>query len=151
MSRMFDELAKNTGGKIEPGKPYVYGFSMSVGPDGKPRIQEFGNTGAAVQSGGGIGEEREPLTDVIERGEDITVIAEIPGVEKEDIKLKATKDILKVDVETEKRKYHKQLKLPSEVKPDVSRATYKNGILEVKLTKIKKEKKDDEGVNITID
>lgn len=150
MGRMLDEISKTNSGKLEPGKPYVYGFSMRVGPDGKPQIEEFGNTGAKMHSQDGISEEREPLTDVIDKGGEVVVIAEVPGVEKNDIKLKAGKDRLKITVDTLERKYHKEIKLPSEVKPDVSKATYKNGILEVKLTKISGKKKED-GVDIRIE
>jgi len=155
MGRIFDEVAKSrAGGKTEPGKPYVYGFSMNIGPDGKPHVREFGNVGSKIKptGEGGISEEREPLTDVIDREKEVTVIAEIPGVEKNDIKLKATKDLLDIKVDTAERKYHKGLKLPAEVKPDVSKATYKNGVLEVKLTKVEKKKQEkDKGVEIVIE
>jgi HSP20 family protein len=154
MAHIFDEISRSggkiPGGKLGPGKPYVYGFSMRVGPDGKPHIQEFGNVGSKAGDAG-VSEDREPLTDIINREKEVTVIAEVPGVEKKDIKLKATNAQLSIDVDTPERKYHKKLSLPSEVKPDVSRATYKNGVLEVKLTKTEKQKKEDEGVDISIE
>ena len=31
------------GGKVREVGPMVYGYSMTVGPDGKPKIREFGN------------------------------------------------------------------------------------------------------------
>ena len=31
------------GGKVREVGPIVYGYSMTIGPDGKPRIREFGN------------------------------------------------------------------------------------------------------------
>jgi len=67
-------------------KPFVYGFSMRVGPDGKPQIRQFGNTkpwavGREEEIGG-----REPLTDIIEGDKTISVTIEIPGVEKDDMK-----------------------------------------------------------------
>ena len=43
---------KLEGGKVREVGPMVYGYSMTVGPDGKPRITEFGNV---KPSGFGIG------------------------------------------------------------------------------------------------
>jgi len=152
MARIFEEMQKGGEG-AEPGKPYVYGFSMRVGPDGKPHIEEFGNTKAGVTPGAEhTPEEREPLTDVIDKGEDIVVIAEIPGVEKTNIKLKATEKKLVIDVATPDRKYHKDLALPAEVEKDTSKATYKNGVLEVKLKKKAGEKPaKEEGVDVQVE
>ena len=31
------------GGKVKEMGPFVYGYTMTVGPDGKPRVREFGN------------------------------------------------------------------------------------------------------------
>ena len=31
------------GGKVREVGPIVYGYSMTIGPDGKPRVREFGN------------------------------------------------------------------------------------------------------------
>jgi HSP20 family protein len=37
------EYTTSEGGKVREVGPMVYGYSMTVGPDGKPRIREFGN------------------------------------------------------------------------------------------------------------
>ena len=31
------------GGKVRQVGPIVYGYSMTIGPDGKPKVREFGN------------------------------------------------------------------------------------------------------------
>ncbi len=36
------EYTTGEGGKVREVAPLVYGYSMTVGPDGKPRIREFG-------------------------------------------------------------------------------------------------------------
>ena len=57
---------------------------------------------------------------------------------------------MSVKVDTGKRKYHKKLKLPCEVKPKSAKANYKNGVLEVKIERtVKKEKK--KGVNVKVE
>jgi len=115
-------------------RPYVYGFSMSIGPDGKPVIREFGNVQSS-QRGPRIREEREPLVDVMEEDKDVVILAELPGVERDDINLHATEDHLTISVDTAERKYHKELTLPAMVDPKSAQASYKNGVLEVRLKK----------------
>ena len=122
----------------------VYGYSIKIGPDGKPIIREFGNIKPTIE---GIEEgkeeligAREPLTEVQKHKNEIVVIAELPGVSKEDIKLLAKEDELEIKVDTSSRKYYKKLKLPAFVDENSIKATYNNGILEVRM-KIKKEKK----------
>lgn len=126
-------------------RPYVYGFSMSVGSDGKPVIREFGNV---QRSGIGpqIREEREPLVDIMEEEKDVVIVAELPGVEKEHISLHTTEDHLTISVDAAKRKYRKELKLPTKVDSKSARASYKNGVLEVRLKKFFQKKAEGEKI-----
>lgn len=125
--------------------PYMYGYSMTMGPDGKPVVREFGNVKPS-RTRGMFGlpearleptETREPLVDVVEDGENIRVVAELPGVEKKDIQMKCAEDVLTISVNTPSRKYHKEVQLPTTVDADTSKATYNNGVLEVALRKTK--------------
>lgn len=124
----------------KPSKPHVYGFSISVGPNGRPRIREFGNVQKS-RYGPRIREQREPLVDVLDEEEEIAVVAELPGVEKEDINLHASGTGLTISVDNPQRKYHKELPLPKEVDPKPVKASYKNGVLEVRFKKKGKGKK----------
>jgi HSP20 family protein len=54
-------------------------------------------------------------------------------------------------VNTQDRKYHKNLELPCEVKPDSSKASYKNGVLEVRIRKAEVKKGEKRGFNVKID
>jgi HSP20 family molecular chaperone IbpA len=45
-----------------------------------------------------------------------------------------------LSAETSNRKYHKSLNLPSGVIPKSIRTAYKNGVLEIRLKKVAKEK-----------
>ncbi len=127
----------------------VYGFSMRVGPDGKPVVREFGNWKPGVEIRGpkeavkALEEgERSPLIDVIDDKNEVVVIAEVPGVEKREIDLHATKSELEISVENPERRYYRKVELPKEVIPESAKASYKNGVLEVRLKKEKEEKKD---------
>ncbi|MDH5483134.1 MAG: Hsp20/alpha crystallin family protein [Candidatus Bathyarchaeota archaeon] len=120
--------------------PFVYGYSMKIGPDGKPEVREFGNVKQS-RLGPRVKEEREPLVDIIETDGEIHVVAELPGVEKKDIKLHGTEDMLTISVDTSQHKYYKEISLPAKVKVKEAKTQYKNGVLEVTLTKVKGEEK----------
>jgi HSP20 family protein len=108
---------------------------MKIGPDGKPEIREFGNVKQG-RLGPLVKEEREPLVDVMETNDAVHVIAELPGVEKTDIKLHATEDALTILVDTAQQKYYKEVRLPSKVNVKTATTSYKNGVLEIILKKV---------------
>jgi len=148
--RMTEEMMKMFS-KAQPGKPFVHGFKINVGPDGKPRIEDFGNKPVKSPEGESIiSEEREPLTDIIEGDTDVAVTVEIPGVEKNDIDLNVKNDTLEIKVDSPDRKYHKSLDLPCDVVPKTTKATYKNGILDV-VIKRKQKKKPGDGYKVNIE
>lgn len=134
-----------------PDKTVVHGFKIQLGPDGKPRIEDFGNKSIKSPDGGSIiSDEREPLTDIIEGDDDVAVTVEIPGVEKNDIDLNVTEDSLEIKVDAPQRKYHKRLDLPCNVIPKTTKATYKNGVLDITI-KRKEKKKPGEGYHVDIE
>ena len=155
--RMFQDMAKDIpkdlmkerkmpdGSTIRQFGPFVYGYSMSVGPDGKPIIQEFGNVKPSRRPGMFGMEQpaleptdsREPLVDVISEPEQVRVLTELPGVEKSDIKTTIGEDTLTIKVDTAARKYYKEVPLPAGVDPESSKASYNNGVLEIVLRKLK--------------
>ncbi len=129
--------------------PFVYGYSITIGPDGKPIIREFGNvrpsiTGARLS----LKDEREPLVDVIDADNEVKVIVELPGVNKEDIRLTATERSLTINAQSADRKYRKVIEMPVEVDPTTAKSTYRNGMLEVTL---KKKSPKEEGFTIKIE
>ncbi|MCE4604584.1 MAG: Hsp20/alpha crystallin family protein [Aeropyrum sp.] len=125
--------AEREGGEIRG--PYVYGVRITIGPDGVPRVEEFGNV-RMFRGKPEIREEMEPMVDVIERDDEIWVVADIPGASKDKIKVRATEDKVLIKAENGK-KYYKEVSLPAKVDPKSARASYRNGVLEVKLKKIK--------------
>lgn len=118
------------GGKLKG----VYGFSVRMGQGGKPLIQQFGNV-RETGSGTVVAETREPLVDVLDEGDQLVVIAEIPGVEEKDIQLKAEGDILEIAASGKDRKYQKEVLLPSAVDSASLESSYRNGVLEIRLQK----------------
>lgn len=101
---------------------------------------------------------RMPYVDVVETDKEVIATAEMPGLEKQDIKINLTEDRLEISVEAkreEERKekgyvyrerryggYYRSISLPAPVDPNNSKATYQNGILEIRMPKTEvKEKK----------
>jgi len=58
-------------------------------------------------------------------------------VERSEIDLEGTENSLTISVNNPDRRYYKELELPAEVDPNSSKATYKNGVLEVILSRKK--------------
>jgi len=130
MNRIMEDAMKHASSP-QRGEPFVYGFSMRVGPDGVPQIQPFGSAARNVPEVG-LEEGREPLSDVMVGEKDVAITIELPGVEKQDVNLRVAED--HVTVRAEKgRRYHKRIHLPVKVVPSSAKATFKNGILDVTL------------------
>jgi len=128
-------------------KPIIYGIRFTIGPDGVPRIEEFGNIKMTRLGKPVVREEIEPLVDVIEDKDEIWVIAELPGADKDKIKVKIIDNKLIIRAEGDK-KYYKEIELPAEVDPDSAKASYKNGVLEIRL---KKKVEESEGKEIKVE
>jgi HSP20 family protein len=140
---MMNERKLPDGSTVRQFGPFVYGYSMSIGPDGKPTIQEFGNVKPSRRPGAFGMEQpalepkntREPLVDVINEPAQVRVVAELPGVEKSAIKTSISDDTLTISVDSATQKYYKEVHLPAGVEPDTPKASYNNGVLEITLRK----------------
>jgi len=138
LEKLMDEMMHQTFGSSErrkPRKPYVFGFSVKPGHDANPRFRRFENPQSGCY-GPVTSEEREPLVDVIEEEIGVIVVAELPGLKKEDIQIHAAPCNVTISVDTMERRYHKELALPVETDPQSAVATYKNGVLQVRLKKL---------------
>ena len=153
------EYQTENGDTVKEVGPIVYGYSMKIGPDGKPRVREFGNVrtlannnqdgGENFRLGPKITTEREPMADVNSTDKEVKVILEIPGVKKEDIKINANETSVQVTASDSQRKYHKTIELPNDIDINTAKSTYNNGILEV--TFVRRNDKRAKGKEIKID
>jgi HSP20 family protein len=100
---------------------------------------------------------RVPAVDLYEGKEEVVLKAEVPGLSKEDLKIELTDSMLTVSGEKKKEEeikeesytyseraygsFSRSLQLPCAVKADKVKATFKDGILEVKLPKTEEAKK----------
>ena len=84
--------------------------------------------------------EPEPLIDVLEEKDEVIVVAEFAGFDRKNLRMHVRNQRLTLSAEALDRKYHKSLNLPTGVIPNSIRTAYKNGVLEIRLTKAIEEK-----------
>ena len=132
---------ENSSEKTPVRRNRIQGFSIKIGPDGKPRIREF-NSRQPRQNELELSDDPEPLVDLIDEGETLVVLAALPGVNKDAIDLRITENCLTVSVDAADFEWYEELRLPTRVDPKSACASYKNGVLEVKVNKLEKLIKD---------
>jgi len=112
----------------------IYGFSVKVGlGDEGPRIEPFGNIRRDVKSGRTeVQEVREPMVDVFEEDDHLLLLAELPGISKEDVRIDLKDDVLTISAERGDKKYRKEVLLPRSVSQEKMQVSCHNGVLEIK-------------------
>ncbi len=140
MISLLAELAEREGGGIERSGEWrgerlrgVYGISIRTGLHGDLRVERFGNL-RSTGAGPAVTPVREPLVDVFDEGDTIIVIAELPGVDASEVRVEIHGDVLSLET-TGERRYAREILLPAPVAPDSLQQTYRNGILELRLTR----------------
>ncbi len=79
---------------------------------------------------------RESLVDVFDMGDHISVVAELPGVKEEDIKFETVVSTLKIKIRTPSGDVERDISIGgAEQVKEIMGASFKNGILEIKLRK----------------
>ncbi|MFC6716339.1 Hsp20/alpha crystallin family protein [Natrialbaceae archaeon GCM10025810] len=69
--------------------------------------------------------------DIHDTDEEVRVIADLPGVEKENIELECDGKTLTISAQSQHRQYDERVSLPRRVNEHTASATYNNGVLEV--------------------
>jgi HSP20 family protein len=124
-------------GEDKKGVKAVYGFSVRVGGGAKPSIEQFGN----VKDDGRkavVEETREPMVDIFDEDDHLAIVAELPGVDAEDIRYELKDDILNLSAAHGEKKYRKEILLPAAVMARKATSSYRNGIFELNLPKTRK-------------
>ncbi len=146
------------GGRVKEIGPLVYGYSVTIGPEGKPNVKEFGNVRPFGRTGLGtvsrskkaeIIAEREPLADIATSDKEIKVVVEMPGIAKEDIKINAYDGSAEIIAGKGARKYKRVVELPPAADIETARSAFNNGLLEITFDK--KKKPERKGKEIKVD
>jgi HSP20 family protein len=144
---------------------FVYGYSMTIELDDKPRVRRSRNIRHdGVGSSGSskkrkevskynrpqITSEREPLVEINVYDKEVKVVLEMPGLSKEHIKIQAYKNSVEISSNHPQRKYQ-VIDIPRVADIETIRSTYKNGILEIVFKKKEKSKCNNKGREIRIE
>ena len=97
-----------------------------------------------------------PAVDVWETDQDVMVRVDLPGVDPNDVEIYTTEDSLRIRAESKREeerrergyyraerrygRFERMIDLPAQVKPDQAKATFRHGMLEVKLPKTEQAK-----------
>ncbi len=109
---------------------------------------------------------RAPPVDVVDEGDKIRVVAEIPGVDKDDLDVRVFEDsvVIRAERKNEKERkdkgyylkersyssYYRTIALPAPVIPEEAEATYRNGVLELVLPKKVPQKQEEGGFRVNV-
>jgi HSP20 family protein len=137
LNRMFRTVREiNPSDLISSNAPYYYGYQITVGPDGKPHVREFGNIRPSAKDLVEQTAVRAPLVDtaVDEKQNTLKITAEMPGLNKEDVKVSVSDRYVTIDAERGYKKYHADIPVDVELDDSSSaKAAYTNGILELSI------------------
>jgi HSP20 family protein len=113
-----------------------------------------------------LGDERVPLYDMVDKGDKYEIQLEVPGIEKEKVNVKTTKNSLQIAGEqSEKtedkgknyvynersyRSFSRRIPIPEEIVPSKVTAKMNNGILLVDLPKTTPTKHTEETIKVEI-
>lgn len=127
--------------------PYFYGYTMTTGPDGKPIVKEYGNVKPGLLPDSNT---REPIVDTIvdEKENLVKLVAEMPGVEKTDVKIVVEDKSVNISAEHGEKKYQAKVPISHKVDENSAKASYKNGILELVFKLAKDEKPKSKTVEV---
>ncbi|UCH81826.1 MAG: Hsp20/alpha crystallin family protein [Nitrospiraceae bacterium] len=105
-----------------------------------------------------------PMVDIYEEGDHVIVKSDLPGLSKEDLDINLTEDTItlsgekKKEEKVEKKDYYRlersfgsfkrSFRLPTEVNTSKAKATFRDGVLEVKIPKTETAKRKEHKVKI---
>ncbi len=142
-------------GTLEPSlwSASPFSFMRRFSEDMDRLFEEFG-FGPSLSTGGGQIARREfgggmwrPTVEVFERGENLVIRADLPGMKKEDIKVECTDNAIILQGERRHEhseeqpgrfhsersygQFYRAIPLPEGVKPEEAKANFRDGVLEV--------------------
>ncbi|MBI5419303.1 MAG: Hsp20/alpha crystallin family protein [Deltaproteobacteria bacterium] len=130
-----EELSKAGEIQGKKGVKGVYGFTVKVGlGDQGIKVEPFGNVRTDKRTGQAeVQEIREPMADVFEEKGFVLVVAEMPGIGAQDVRIDLRDDVLAIAAERGDKKYRKEILLPGNFSPDKMTVACNNGVVEIKL------------------
>ena len=132
-----EELSRSGEFGREKGLRGVYGFSVKVARGGEGvKVEPFGNIAKDQATGRSVVHEiREPMVDVFEEADHVLVVAEMPGIGPDEVRVEVRDDVLIISAEKGDQKYRKEVLLPQSFPRGKMKISCQNGILQIKCVK----------------
>lgn len=137
IEKLMNEIMRQAYEKNKRIRPRVYVFSIRTDPSLGAKSRGLANVDRRRYSNR-VKEQRKALVDVFDKKDEVVVVAELPNVKRDDIGLHKEGDFLTVSVNKPQQRNFQTIELPAEVNVEEAIISYKNGVLEVTLPKIKK-------------
>lgn len=114
----------------------VYGFTVKADV-GRPSVtvEPFGNLRTDASGQPVVQEYLEPRTELTEDAGQYLIVAEVPGVAAQDVKLNVAGSLLTFTAERGGRRYRKEVALPADARMDQVLHACLDGLLEIRIAK----------------
>ncbi len=121
--------------QMNPEEPIQLGFTISLRPNGRIKIDEFGILNEKNNS---LKEKtEEPLVELINNENEITIVVETNNINARLVDVKILDQTVIIS-SNKKNGFMKKIILPEKVKTESVKTTQNNNIIEIKILKIKK-------------
>jgi HSP20 family protein len=130
--------------EFDPDQPFEMGFSIKVDPNGSTQFVEMTPHGAGPQA---LDAQTEPFVEIQNADAAFLVTIELPGVQKQHLKLNADPFELTVRTQHTSKNYYKKIRFKEAIRTDGINAEFNNGILEIRLPK----KEQQDGINVPLE
>lgn len=125
MERLVEDAFKSSLEEWKSGKTFVKGFSVRMGPDGEPQIDEFSQDAT---------DEEDVEADVMEGIDSVAITLALPcPVRPENIDVYVDRQTLEIAIDSPERTMYKAIALPHPVREDSLCYTYKNRVLDIEM------------------
>jgi len=129
MDNLMKDMVESETGEKKP-KNFTVGLKMRFDEQGQPVIEGIGNLKKQEKVKAGP---REPLVDVIKGAKDVTVTAELPGVQEKDVLLAVGRH--SIEIKVERPSFFKRIEFEEELNPKAFKSSLNNGIFELQVKK----------------
>ncbi|MEK6972636.1 MAG: Hsp20/alpha crystallin family protein [archaeon] len=144
IEKQMDTLMKDmmSSQSMQSGKPNFFSVSIKVDKNGNKTIRTMDGSQANVQKSRVMPNKttdvNEPLADIHDLGDKLSIIADMQGMTEKDVKINVENDsLIAINANDGTRTFSKNVELPADIDKKSLRTSFKNGILEITLNKKK--------------
>ena len=134
--RLIEKLEEIRRSEFQVDNWYDYNFIINDKIFEEPVSQKFDlDKSKIIQKNAKEVNQDNSLFDVITGDDIVTITVDMLGIKKEKINLRITIDNVEITTDNHEWEYHRLINLPCKVKPESTSFTYKNGILDITVSR----------------